>query len=144
MEHIAIMKKSWGLTDKILTGEKKIESRWYSLRCAPWGNIRKGDVVYFKNVGERVKIKANVSRVMQFANLTQERIKWILDRYGKDDGIRKEEIPEFFKRFKDKKYCILIFLKNPVAIKPFEFDKTGFGAMSAWITVDSISTIKVD
>jgi len=27
MEHIAIMKKSWELTDKILNGQKKIESR---------------------------------------------------------------------------------------------------------------------
>lgn len=29
MEHVAIMRKSWGLTDKILSGQKKIESRWY-------------------------------------------------------------------------------------------------------------------
>lgn len=27
MEHLAIMRKSWGLTDKILNGQKKIESR---------------------------------------------------------------------------------------------------------------------
>ncbi len=25
MEHIAIMKKSWGLTEKILTGEKTVD-----------------------------------------------------------------------------------------------------------------------
>lgn len=25
MDHVAIMKKSWGLTGKILSGEKKIE-----------------------------------------------------------------------------------------------------------------------
>lgn len=32
MEHVAIMKKSWGLTRKILSGEKTIESRWYRFR----------------------------------------------------------------------------------------------------------------
>lgn len=136
------MKKSWGLTDKILSREKKIESRWYFVRRAPWDKIKKGDVVYFKNAGERVKIRASVSRVMQFANLTEERVKWILEKYGKDDGIGEERIPEFFKRFRDKKYCMLIFLKNPVAIKPFRIDKTGFGAMSAWITVASVSKIR--
>lgn len=28
MIHIAIMKKEWGFIDKILTGQKIIESRW--------------------------------------------------------------------------------------------------------------------
>jgi len=32
MEHVAIMRKAWGLTDKILSGQKKIESRWYSVK----------------------------------------------------------------------------------------------------------------
>jgi len=29
MQHIAIMKKSWRLTEKILAGEKTLETRWY-------------------------------------------------------------------------------------------------------------------
>ena len=37
---------------------------------------------------------------------------------------------------------MLIFLKSPVEIKPFEISKAGFGAMSAWITVDNILKIK--
>ena len=35
MQHVAIMKKSWGLTDKILSGQKKIESRWYLSSFCP-------------------------------------------------------------------------------------------------------------
>jgi len=35
--HVAIMRKGWGLTGKILTGEKTIESRWYMNRYRPWG-----------------------------------------------------------------------------------------------------------
>jgi len=142
MEHLAIMKKSWGLTDKILNGQKKIESRWYSVKYKPWDNIREGEIIFFKDSGEPVRIKAEVSKIMQFADLTPRRVKEILDEYGEDDGIEKEKIQEFFERFKDKKYCILIFLKNPVEIKPFDINKTGFGAMSAWITIDDISKIK--
>ncbi|MFH1780700.1 MAG: ASCH domain-containing protein [Candidatus Nealsonbacteria bacterium] len=140
MEHLAIMRKSWGLTDKILNGEKKIESRWYSVRYKPWDSIREGEIVYFKDSGGPVRAKAQVSKVMQFAGLTPAKVKEILNKYGEDDGLAGK-IPEFFERFKDKKYCILIFLKNPQKVKPFKIDKTGFGTMSAWITVDSIVKI---
>ena len=143
MDHVAIMKKSWGLTEKILTGEKKIESRWYKAKYAPWDRVKKGDTVYFKDSGEQVTIKAEVEKVMQFPGLTPAKVKEILDKYGMDDGIEKEEIPEFFERFKDKKYCILIFLKNPRSIGPFEINKTGFGAMAAWITVDDVHKVKI-
>ena len=37
MDHVAIMKKSWGLIPKILDGRKKIESRWGIHKCSPWG-----------------------------------------------------------------------------------------------------------
>ncbi len=142
MEHVAIMRKSWGLTQKILNGQKKIESRWYSVKYKPWDCIEKGEAVYFKDSGEPIRLKAKVDKVMQFASLTPERVKEILDEYGDDDGLEKEKISEFFDKFKNKKYCVLIFLKNPQRVKPFQINKTGFGAMSSWITVDDISKIK--
>ncbi|MDO8555294.1 MAG: ASCH domain-containing protein [bacterium] len=142
MDHIAIMRKSWGLTRKILTGQKKIESRWYKVKYSPWDKIQSGETVYFKNSGEPVAIKAEVEKVIQFSNLTPEKVREILYRYGSADGLDAEKIPDFFEMFKDKKYCILIFLKNPRKVKPFEIDKSGFGAMSAWIAVNDISTIK--
>ena len=142
MEHLAIMKKSWGLLDKILSGQKKIESRWYSAKCKPWDGVKKGEIIYFKDSGGPVRIKAEVGKVLQFADLTPRKVKEILVEFGEAIGIEKEKIPEFFELFKNEIYCLLIFLKNPVEIKPFEIDKTGFGAMSAWISVDDISKIK--
>ena len=142
MEHLAIMRKSWGLTKKILAGEKKIESRWYKSKYPPWNNIKTGEKVYFKDSGEQVSIKAEVDRVLQFSNLTQERIKEILDKYGEEDGLSIGDIPKFFEMFKDKKYCILIFLKNPQKIKPFTINKKGFGMMSAWICINDIDSLK--
>lgn len=142
MDHVAIMKKSWGFTEKILSGEKTIESRWYATRRKPWNVIVEGDTVYFKNSGEPITISAVVWRVLQFEYLTPRNVREILAKYGADDGIEKKEIPEFFARFKDKKYCILIFLKSVHKVWPFDVDKTGFGAMSAWIAVPDISKIK--
>jgi ASC-1-like (ASCH) protein len=142
MEHLAIMRKSWHLTEKILTGKKKIESRWYKTKYPPWDRIKAGETVYFKDSGEPVKIRAEVDKVVQFDSLDQEKVREILDEYGSDDGIEREEISRFFEMFKDKLYCILIFLKNPQIIEPFEIDKTGFGAMSSWISIESIEQIK--
>lgn len=67
MDHVAIMRKSWGLTQKILTGEKKIESRWYNVRYAPWDKIEKGDMVYFKDSGTPVTLRTRVQKVLQFS-----------------------------------------------------------------------------
>lgn len=143
MQHLAIMKKSWGLTEKILSGQKKIESRWYKSKYAPWDKIKSGEIVYFKDSGSPVTLKARVGKVLQFADLTPKKVRDILNKYGDDDGIEKQDIPKFFELFKNKKYCMLIFLKNPQKITPFEIDKTGFGAMVAWICVDCIDKIKV-
>lgn len=141
VEHLAIMKKSWKLTRKILSGEKKIESRWYKSKRMPFGKIKKGEVIYFKDTGEPVTMKAEVEKVLQFADLTPDKVKDILEKYEK--GIRIENIAESIERYKNKKYCLLIFLKKPQKIVPFRISKKGFGMMSAWITVPKISDIRI-
>jgi len=142
MNHIAIMRKSWGLLPKILSGEKTIESRWYKNRYTPWDRIQKGDIVYFKNSGEPVTIKAKVSNIVKFSDLTPIKAKWILQKYGLRDGLGIDELDKYYQMFKNKNYCLLIFLKNPQKIKPFNIDKRGFGSMSAWITINNINQVK--
>ena len=142
MEHVAIMNRSWGLTRKILSGTKKIESRWYLSRYAPWDRTMAGEVVYFKDSGEPVTIKAEVEKVLQFQDLTPQKVKTILDDYGQADGLERDAIPKFFEMFKEKRYCILLFLKNPQAIEPFEVNKSWFGVMAAWISIENVETIR--
>ena len=136
------MKKSWGLTKKILTGQKRIESRWYSTRYPPFDRIKKGDVVYFKDSGEPVTIKAEVSGVIQFSGLTSQKVKAILEKYGTHDGIEKNELGKYYRMFRNKKHCILIFLEKPVSVKPFKVDKKGYGMMSSWISIENIDDIR--
>jgi ASC-1-like (ASCH) protein len=142
MDHLAIMRKSWGLTQKILRGEKTIESRWYKTKYPPFDRIKIGDVVYFKDSGEPVRMKAEVSGIKQFSELTPAKVRQILDEYGECDGIDKQKTNEFFQMFKDKKYCVLVFLKNPRAIEPFNVNKKGYGSMSSWICINKIDDIK--
>ena len=142
MEHIAIMKKSWRLTEKILTGEKTAESRWYKTRRAPWNKIKAGDSIYFKNSGEKIKLKARVAKVIQFDDLNPIKRKEILTKYGKSDLGAGDIMPEIKKYALNKNYCIIVFFNKVKRIEAFDIKKTGFGAMSAWITVDNIDIIK--
>lgn len=142
MEHIAIMQKSWDLTEKIATGQKVIESRWYNIKYPPWGRISPGDTIYFKNTGEPITMRAGVDKVLYFSDLTPHKVQEILEKYAKDIGIEEHQIPAFYKRFKHKKYCLLIFLKNAQHIPPFKINKAGFGAMASWISVDNVSQLR--
>jgi ASC-1-like (ASCH) protein len=143
MGHVAIMKKSWGLIPKILDGRKKIESRWGINKCSPWGKIKVGDAVYFKNSGEPVTVVAKVSKIQEFENLNPKKIREILEKYGGDDSISVNSLEETIRWAKRKRYCTLIYLKDLKKIKPFNIDKTGFGTGAAWLSVSDIDKIKI-
>jgi ASC-1-like (ASCH) protein len=144
MDHVAIMNKSWKLIDKIISHKKTIESRWYKAKVAPWNRINEGDVIYFKDAGERVTAKAQVSRVLQFDNLSNSKIKELIKQYAGEGKICFKGLQdEVFEWVKDKKYCILIFLENPQSIPAFEISKKGFGNACAWMCVGDINKVKI-
>jgi ASC-1-like (ASCH) protein len=144
MDHVAIMRKDWKLIPKILSGEKKIESRWYMARYSPWNRVKAGDPIYFKDAGEPVTAKASVQKVLQLENYTPEQLQEILDQYGGPNGIcLHSPLAEVFLWAQKRKYCILIFLNNPQKTPPFEIDKTGFGNACAWLTVPDIRQLRV-
>ncbi|MFH1064419.1 MAG: ASCH domain-containing protein [Candidatus Woesearchaeota archaeon] len=139
MDHVAILAKKRKLLQKIISGEKTIESRWYKFRKAPYRSIAVGDVVYFKDSGDPVIVKARVADVLFFAELDREIFDSIISEYGSRICIDSS----FWNSVKDKKLCTLIFLKDVETIEPFNIDKKGFGMMVAWLSVDSIDKIKI-
>lgn len=109
----------------------------------PWNKIKKGDVVYFKNSGEPVIAKAIVDKVFQFEDLNLQKTKRIIKDFGDKIKFVGSNNPNFPEWFTGKNYAILIFLKNPERIKPFNINKKGYGSLSAWITIEDISKIKL-
>ncbi|MBW3022142.1 hypothetical protein KY328_04410 [Candidatus Woesearchaeota archaeon] len=136
MDHVAVMKKKWKLVDKILNGTKTIESRWYKNKKKPWNCITKGDVVYFKE--GLVRAKAIVDDVIFYDNLDYDKIKTIITKYHKQLGVNLD----YADKVKDKRYCILVFLKNPEKIEEFDIDKRGFGNMCAWMVVEDVDSLR--
>lgn len=137
MDHLAILKKSHRILDKILTGEKTIESRWYKTRRAPWGRINKGDLVYFKNSGEDVSVVAKVSKVEEY-EVGPAEIYTLLEKHFSQLGVGME----YYETIKNQKYCILVHLEKVCFVNPFPVDKTGYGNMSAWISLPDIRQIR--
>lgn len=140
MQHVAIMSKKGGYIEDILSGLKTIESRWYVNRCSPWDKIKKEDVIFFKESGGMVLARAEVKDVLQISGLNKERFEKIVDKYA--GGIRMRN--RNYEIVKNKRYCILMFLKNVERIeKPFNINKKGFGVSSAWMCVEDINEIKI-
>ncbi len=143
MYHVAILNKSWHLLEKIASGEKTVESRWYKFRYPPWNKVKPGDTLWFKNSGEPVKLKARVTKVLQFENLDEEKIKKIREKYARLLGLSKEQASVIGDYFRGKKYCILIFFDDVEQVRPFRIDKRGFGSAAAWLVVDNIEKIRL-
>lgn len=142
MDHVAIMNKSWKLLPKILDGRKTVESRWSKFKIAPYGKIKVGDKVFFKNSGESVTVLSEVEKVLQFEKPTSEKIKEIIKKYGGEGKICFSNEENAYNWAKEKKYCTLIFLKNSKRIKPFAIDKKGYGNACAWMCVGDIDRVK--
>ncbi len=108
---------------------------------APRDRINTGDTVYLKESGEAICAKAKVTKVLQF--LLDE--KWlqtekIVQEYGEGMCLSNPDSRTWEKKYK---YAILVFLENVQTITPFAIDKTWYGIASAWLVVDSISTIAI-
>ena len=134
MEHLAILGKE--PLEKILSGEKIIESRWYEKKIAPFNKIKNGDKVYFKESGKKSVTASGITKKVLFIdNLDESKIIEIYETYGKGVCFSKSK-EELIEMYKKKKYCILIFLKDVRKLtKPF-IVKRRYG--TAWITVDNI------
>ncbi len=138
MDHLAILDKKRKLLQKIISGEKTIESRWYKFKKTPYQQINQGDTIYFKDSGEPICVKAKVGKTLFFDNLNESKIRDIITQYGERIGISISSV----ERLRGKNFCTLIFLKDVESIHPFNIDKKGYGMMVAWITLESIEKIK--
>ncbi len=143
-DHVAIMRRSWKLIEKILAGEKTVESRWFKHRGCPWGKVSVGDTIYFKDSAGPVRAKARVTKVLQFESLNTKATRKILERYGRVDLGFSDKIPEeILDYLGNKDYCLLVFFDSVEKVEPFLIDKSGFGTQAAWLITDDIERIRL-
>lgn len=142
MDHLVILKKSWGLLSKIESGEKTIESRWYKNKIPPIGKVGKGDTLYFKNSGEPVVLRAKVTKVEEFTiKDNQSAIELLMSRI--DKVLNSKDISDDVMNYiLNKKYALFVSFSEVEHTEPFNINKSGYGMQSAWITCRNIHSIK--
>jgi ASC-1-like (ASCH) protein len=114
--HLAVFSQPY--LDLVLAGDKKIESRFSRNRCAPFDEIRKGDIILLKEVSGPVCGIALASRTW-FFDLDNEPIEAIRQQFG--GAILAND--EFWLQKEESSFATLIELTNPTSIEPLAFDK---------------------
>ena len=142
MDHLAILSKELPWLQRIESGQKIIESRWYQQKRKPWHTIQLQDKIFFKNTGAPVSLMASVGKIEFYDHLTPAKIEELISLYGSRLGLIDNEKALFISKIRMKQYGILIFLEDVQTIKPFAINKKGYGAMSAWISLPNIELIK--
>lgn len=118
-KHLAIFTK--GVGEKILSGEKIMESRFSRVKNPPFGAISSGDLVYIKPSGEDIIGQFRVQKVFFFDNLDQSDLKNLEKHYGKQLAIDKA----YWSNKSNSKYGTLIFIGevDPFITSPVKFPK---------------------
>ncbi|RKU10857.1 hypothetical protein C6503_19425 [Candidatus Poribacteria bacterium] len=133
--HIAILAPGW--SELILDGSKTIESRFTKVRCAPFGKVHEGDIVYLKESGGLVKGMFTVAKVETFENLTDAQIcdlfyKEYREQIFSDVSASMQRPPE---KWLTAKHATLVHIADPIAFeKPFPYQQKG---RSAWLVLDT-------
>lgn len=84
MDHVAILHPAF--IELLLSGRKRIESRFSRVRRLPYGAVAVGDRVYFKSAGCSVRAVGVVSQVAYFHDLTAYDIAFIQRSFGEVIG----------------------------------------------------------
>ena len=80
--HVAIVEP--GFAQGLLSGRKRIESRFARRRRLPYGRVFRGDQIYFKVSGDGIIGRSRVARVEQFEDLTPAAMSSLRRRYNTD------------------------------------------------------------
>lgn len=124
-EHIAIISHRT-ILDKILSGQKTIESRFSRVKTPPFGQIAPGDVVHLKLSGSLVIARATVAEVKEYENLTPAVIENLASYYAKELALSDD----FLARKLESRFATLIFLEKVETCEPWSYKQEG---RSGWI-----------
>jgi hypothetical protein len=114
--HLAIFTQP--LFQFIIDGKKTVESRFSITRCAPYSQVKKGDVVFAKESGGPVKAIAEVGNVW-FYELDDDELGVIKTRFGRMLCVNDE----FWRSKATCSYATLMCFSKVRPIEPVECEK---------------------
>lgn len=103
-KHLAIFKK--GIGELILSGVKKVESRFSVRKLSPFGQISREDIVYIKPVGGEIIGQFRVKKVFFFEGLNADDLRILRETYENELVVGES----YWEVHKTAKYGSLIFI----------------------------------
>lgn len=128
-KHIAIFTPD--LAEKILSGEKTVDSRFSRSKIIPFGQVSSGDIVYIKPSGKEIIGQFIVRKVIFYDGLTKEDIMEIKKEYGQKISANET----FWQEKLASKYATLIFVEqaNRFLTSPIKYPKKD---LRGWLIID--------
>lgn len=129
MKHLAIFKGEAG--EKILRGEKTIESRFSRTKSVPFGAISSGDLVYIKPSGKEIIGEFRVKKVLFFDGLDQIDLEDLKNRYNKELNVDGG----YWEKNKNCRYGTIIFIgdSSRFITSPIRIPKKD---LRGWVVLD--------
>ena len=124
--HLVILKKPY--LDAILSGRKRIESRFSKTRRPAFGRVSPGDKLFFKISSGPVCATATVAEVKNFENLTPNKILKLKGQYNRDIGGTNE----YWQSKLDSRFGFLVRLRDVQPIEPVRIGKKDW---RAWVVL---------
>ena len=141
MDHVVYLDAEAKELDNLLSGKKTIIIRGAAGRKLPYGQVKKGDILYFinNNAEGMIKARAQVSCVINSDKMDKDTsIRLVKNNQNKIQLTEKQ-----FKRWAGKRYIVLIEIKNIEEITPFRFNRNDFkNTMDDWLPVEKIEIVK--
>lgn len=141
MDHIVYLDHKAKELENLISGQKTMIIRGAMGRKVPFGRVFVGDNLFFaENIGDSlIKGRAIVQHVFNSCQLTRDESKQLVDSFNDrlhlDSGLRK--------RFRGKRYLVLITIKEFEELKPRKFNRFEYANMDDWLPVENIESILV-
>jgi hypothetical protein len=139
MDHLVYLDVESQELENLQENVKDIIIRGASGRKLPYGRVEKEDVLYFaNNNGEGlIKGKAEVKSVFFSEKLALQESEDLYDKYN----MRAKLKAKATKRFRGKRYMVIVEIESYVAVDNIPFDKSDYNNMDDWLYVEKIENI---
>ena len=141
MDHIVYLDKKAREAENLLNGSKTQIIRGAAGRKLPYGRVFEGDTLYFINNDGSGKVfaRAVVSSVMNSEKLDPQQSADLIEENQPFLQLSDDQI----KRWRGKRYLVLVTIKNFESLQPFMIDRSAYGNMDDWLPVEDIEKVKI-
>lgn len=140
MDHVVMVDHPSGELDKLLNGDKCMIIRAGMGRKTPYGRVKPGEILYFvNNNGDGlVRAAAVVKSVSNSDMLTPEESRSLLLMKKNELHLEVEQFQEFL----NKKYVVLVEVKNVCRVMEFKLEKSVLQNSEDWVPIENIDLLK--